>query len=67
MVDLIPVELSGLDRLVDVGWVEGLTDLALFPSASDEDDELELLDEFDLLRFLQRVDSSCNPETLCIL
>jgi len=67
LVDLIPVELSGLDRLVDVGWVEGLTDLALFPSASDEDDELELLDEFDLLRFLQRVDSSCNPETLCIL
>jgi len=50
-----------------VGWVEGLIDLALFPSASDEDDELELLDEFDLLRFLQRVDSSCNPETLCIL
>ena len=33
LVDLIPVELSGLDRLVDVGWVEGLTDLALFPSA----------------------------------
>jgi len=66
------VEVVGF--MVEVGMVgEGLIDLALFPSASDDDELellLELLDELDevvLLRFLQSVDSSCKPETLCIL